>query len=103
MEIEKTTPTIDAFKFENLLPEPTVRSRQKWDMLAIDSRDQEKILWALENHFEPFSSTTVPSQNKLSNQIEVAITIWFKRPAHTGEEDLAAPSKKDNVKNIFEK
>jgi hypothetical protein len=63
----------------------SAKIRQKWDIVAIETHDREKIQWAIENYFEPFSVTSHPKSNSLSNQIEIITTLWFKRPAHLEE------------------
>lgn len=76
---------------------PTATIRQKWDMIALDARDNVRISWALENHFEPFSVTNTPQMNPLTRTIETTTMLWMKRPAHEGETEINPPEiKKEN-------
>lgn len=84
---------------------PVANIRQKWDMLALDTRDTVRIPWALENHFEPFAITTTPQMNPLTRSIETTSTLWMKRPSHEGETEINVPedkkeTPKEEIKNV---
>jgi hypothetical protein len=78
--------TLDFWKYEKEEVPKTAIARQKWDMIAIETKDSDRITWALQNYFEPFGITTAPRPTPLAGQVEIVTTIWFKRPAHKNEE-----------------
>jgi hypothetical protein len=87
---------LDTKIHKNELPHSiAIKAQQKWDLMAIDANDSEKISWALTEYFEPFGATTVPRHNSLTNQVEVTTMVWLKRAAEKVDvktENEALPS-----------
>ena len=87
---------LDTKIHQNELPHNiAIKAQQKWDLMAIDAADSQKLSWALTEYFEPFGATTLPRHNSLTNQVEVTTMVWLKRAAEKVDEkakDKARPS-----------
>lgn len=68
----------------------------KWDMIKIqepngldgptDEKNRQQILGALNQGFEPFAVTTIPTRKSmLSNEVVASNWLYFKRPSTTDE------------------
>jgi hypothetical protein len=81
----QNTEILNLWQYDNI--QKSARIRQKWDILAIEVDDKEKVQWAIENYFEPFGVTTNPKKSTLADHFEITTVLWFKRPAHINEEE----------------